>query len=445
MSRRAAALAALVAMAGGVLAASAAAILPSPQGWLVSAGLACYLVFLVWPWSCIPVAILGGGFVAGQAVPGGSIAWAVMIHSAVLLAGAFAMLSRWLVAPGRLRRRRTAADPLMLVLAAAIVLGAGYGLARGNKPYLVMVATYELAIVPAYFFLATVSLSTIRAVRSASVLFVGALVAIGLARLGSEVGLLAALALAPLLAGAAAASRWRQAGVLAVCAILAAEVMLSQYRTVWVASGVAVLVLLVCGSARVRTTTGIALAAGGLLLAGAAAVNAPVASKWAAVLSGVADPPGYRQAETLVGLRVLVEHPLFGAGLGQTTPDTYLDGFKVIDVGPMYHAFWMVVLANAGLLGLLAFLVPLLLAAKAGLTARSGPALGFAATLCGFLVSSSFAGPTEGHWELGLLAALTVIARTWNNPALGQTTRPYGGTNRCLRTRPPARRTPEPV
>jgi hypothetical protein len=451
MSRHAIAIAvaaALAALAGGVLTALAPAILPSPQGLLVGAGFACYLVFLVWPWFCIPVGILGGAIVAGQGVPGDYLPWIVAIHGGILLAGALAMLSRWLVAPGQPRWPRTAADPFMLALLAAIVLAAGYGLARGNAPYRVMVATYELAIIPAYFFLATASLRTPRAVRAAAVTFVGALVALGLAQLAGrpvDLGLFAALALTPVLAGAAGTAGWRRAGLLAVGAILAAEVMLSQYRTVWVASGLAVLILLVRGSARIRMTAAFTLAAGGLTLAGAAALDGGVAKQWAAVVVGIADPPGYREAETVIGLRVLAEHPLLAAGLGQITPHIYVEGFKVTDVGPIYHMFWMIVLANAGLVGLLAILAPLLLAAGRGLTARSDPALGFAATLCGFLASAAFAGPADGHWELGLLAALTLLAQAWKHPAAGSANTSVRGSAPCPVRRAPARSTPVPV
>jgi hypothetical protein len=449
MSRHAITLtAALAAMSGGVLTALAPAILPSPQGLLVGAGLVCYLVFLIWPWLCIPVGILGGAIVAGQGVPGDYLPWIVTIHSGILLAGALAMLSRRLITPGRPRRQRTAVDSLMLALLAAVVLGAGYGLARGNAPYRVMVASYELAIIPAYFFLATASLRTPRAVRAAGATFVAALLALGLAQLAGDpvdLGLFAALALTPVLAYTAATAGWHRAGLLAVCAILAAEVMLSQYRTEWVASGLAVLILLVRGSARIRMTAGFTLAAGGLALAGAVALDGAVARQWAAVVAAITESPGYREAEAVIGLRVVAAYPLLAAGLGQTTPHTYIEGFKVTDVGPIYHMFWVIVLANAGLVGLLAILAPLLLAAGKGLVARSGPALGFAATLCGFLAAAAFAGPTDGHWELGLLAALTMLAQTWKQPETGSANTSVRGSAPCPVRRAPARSTPVPV
>jgi hypothetical protein len=159
----------------------------------------------------------------------------------------------------------------------------------------------------------------------------------------------------------------------------------------------------------------------------------------------LADPAGYRHAEAVVGLRVWSEHPFLGAGLGQTTRSVYLEGFGLTDVGPTYHAFWMVVLANLGLVGLLAVLAPLLVAVSAGMSTPSGPALGFAATLCGFLCSATFAGPTDGHWELGLLAALTMLTRCWNDRPAGPENLSVQRNEPCLLVRVPPCRTPVPA
>jgi hypothetical protein len=392
----------------GVVAVLATSVLPNPDGLLAGAGLACYLVFLVWPWFCLPAGILGGA-IAAATVTGSDLPRIVLIHSGILLAGALAVVTRRLVVPSRQQRRRTAADPLMLVLAAVIVLGAGYGLVRNNEPYLVVVAAYQVAVIPAYFFLATASLSARHAVKAAGVSFAAAFAILVFAQQHNDLGLFSALALTPLLACAGSMSGWRRAGVSAVCAALAASVMLTEYRTLWVASGVAVLILLIRGSARVRMTTGIAVLAGGLGLLSGAALDPGMGDRWASVKAGLADPAGYRHAEAVVGLRMWSEHPFLGAGLGQTTRSGYLEGFGLTDVGPTYHAFWVLVLANLGLVGLLAVLAPLLMAVSVGMSTPSGPALGFAATLCGFLFSATFAGPTDGHWELGLLAALTML------------------------------------
>jgi O-Antigen ligase len=412
MSRSTGALAAgLVATPCGVVAALAVSVLSHPHGLLAGAGLTCYLVFLLWPWLCLPAGILGGAIAAGS-VAGSNLPMIVLIHGGILLAGALALATRWLVAPTRHHpRQRTAADPFMLVLFALIVLGAGYGLARNHEPYLVMVAVYQVAVIPVYFFLTTASLPTRNAVRSASVTFVGALVVLPLGQPHNDAGLFVALALTPLLACVGSLSGWRRIAALAVCGVLAAGVMLTRYRTLWVATGVAMLILVARGSNRVRATTGIALAAGVLVVLGGAALDAGIDGQWAAITAGLTESPGYRRAEAIVGLQVLSEQPFLGAGLGQTSRDLYVEGLGLTDVGPTYHAFWILVLANLGLVGLVAVLAPLLMAARAGLATSSGPALGFAALLCGFLVSGTFAGPTDGHWELGLLAALTMLAR----------------------------------
>lgn len=399
---------ALVAASCGVLATLAMSLLPSPAGLATVAGLAGYLAFLLWPWLCLPAGILGGGIAAGPAA-GHDLPTVVLIHGGILLAGALALATRRLIVPTQFRRRRTRADALMLVLVAVIALGTGYGLARGNEPYLVVVAAYQVAVIPAYFLLATATLSERHAVRAAGATFVAALVVLTFAERYNDIGLFSALALTPLLAYAGSVSGWRRVGVSAVCTVLAANVMLTEYRTLWVAAGVAVLTLLLRGSARVRMTTGIAVVAGGLALLAGAVLVAGIGDRWNAVRAGVSDSPGYRQAEAVVGLQVWSEHPILGAGLGQTTRGVYLDGFGLTDVGPTYHAFWVIVLANLGLAGLLAILAPLLVAVSAGLRATSGPALGLAATLCGFLLSATFAAPTDGHWELGLLAALAML------------------------------------
>ncbi|GAB3409888.1 O-antigen ligase family protein [Flindersiella endophytica] len=418
---------ALIAMPCGVLAALAVALLPSPAGWLAGAGVTCYLVFLVLPWLCLPAGVLGGGIAASPAA-GHDLPTVVLIHSGILLAGALALATRRLVAPSQFRRRRTAVDVPMLILIAAIVLGAGYGLARDNEPYLVMVAAYQVAVIPAYFFLATAGLSARRAVEAAGATFVAALLVVILAGHYKDVGLFSALALTPLMACAGAVSGRRRAGLSAVCAVLAANIMLTEYRTLWVAGGAAVLILLIRGSARVRTTAGVAVAAGGLALLGGAALDPGIGDRWNIVKAGLSDSPGYRQAEAVVGLRAWSEHPLIGAGLGQSSRSVYLEGLGRTDVGPTYHAFWVIVLANLGLVGLLAVLAPLLLAVSAGLRTTSGPALGLAATLCGFLLSATFAAPTDGHWELGLLAALTMLTAHWNDRQSGRKSHPYEGT-----------------
>lgn len=118
---------------------------------------------------------------------------------------------------------------------------------------------------------------------------------------------------------------------------------------------------------------------------------------------------GYRVPEASVGWNVFASRPLFGAGLGQTTPQIYLPGFAVTDVGPVYHSFYIVILANLGLIGLIAVLWPIAMTARAALANGASEPIAFAALTCGFLVAALVESPSDGHWELGLLPALTLL------------------------------------
>jgi hypothetical protein len=69
-----------------------------------------------------------------------------------------------------------------------------------------------------------------------------------------------------------------------------------------------------------------------------------------------------------------------------------------------------------GLLGLAVTLWPILRAAKAGMATRDGYALAFSCLTCGFLAAAAFAGPSDGHWELGLLPALALTAARAERP-----------------------------
>jgi O-antigen ligase len=129
-----------------------------------------------------------------------------------------------------------------------------------------------------------------------------------------------------------------------------------------------------------------------------------------AVGAAVARSAGYRLPESGIGWDVFVSQPLFGAGLGQTTPGVYLPGFVVADVGPVYHAFYVLLLANLGIVGLAVVILPLARLSWQGLAQRDSIALPFAALTIGFLAAALVSGPTDGHWELGLLPALTLLS-----------------------------------
>jgi O-antigen ligase len=124
----------------------------------------------------------------------------------------------------------------------------------------------------------------------------------------------------------------------------------------------------------------------------------------------LASSAGYRLPESGIGWDVFVSRPLFGAGLGQTTPRVYLPGFVVTDVGPVYHAFYVLLLANLGIVGLAVVILPLARLSWQGLAERDSIALPFAALTVGFLAAALVSGPTDGHWELGLLPALTLLS-----------------------------------
>jgi O-antigen ligase len=128
------------------------------------------------------------------------------------------------------------------------------------------------------------------------------------------------------------------------------------------------------------------------------------------VRAEVYEPSGYRISEARVGLHAFLASPIVGQGLGQVEPDRFLRDFGVTDVGPVYHVFYVGVLANAGLVGLALLLWPLA-RARGREWARDRQSLGFRALLVGFAAAAVFAGPTDGHWELGLLPALVLLAK----------------------------------
>ena len=184
--------------------------------------------------------------------------------------------------------------------------------------------------------------------------------------------------------------------------------MLASYRGVWLAGGIAILILVVRGSRSVRTGL-VATGAAGVALAGLTVIAGGVGERAVTIGEALARSAGYRLPEARVGWDVFVGRPIFGAGLGQTTPDVYIPGFVVTDVGPVYHAFYVLLLANLGIVGLAAVILPIARVTWRGLLVRDSMALPFAALTLGFLAAALVSGPTDGHWELGLLPALTLL------------------------------------
>ncbi|GAA5027202.1 O-antigen ligase family protein [Actinopolymorpha pittospori] len=370
-----------------------------------------FLTFLVWPWSVLPAGILGGYLAAG-ALAGHNLAVIVIIHAGIVLTGALAILVRRLLSPDSERRFKTVADIPMLVLAAVIVAGACYGLARGNEPYEVVVATYQLAVIPGYFFLATYSLGTVRRLRLAGTVFILGTVGLATAALpglGGHVSLFSAMILPTLLVIVSTVGTWMRAAIVAAVVVLVIDIMLAGYRAVWLASAVVLAIILLRGSARLRRGVVTALGISALVILGSAAFSTDIQRQSTFLTEKLASSPGYRGPEASVGLSVFFDSPFAGQGLGQTTPDVYLPTFQVTDVGPVYHVFWVGILANLGLVGILALAWPLVVAVIAGLRARRDHSTAMTALTCGFVIAATFAGPTDGHWDLGLMPALILL------------------------------------
>lgn len=401
--------------AAGALAAFLLGTFP-PAVALVALGapiLACALV--VWPWATLPTAILAGTL-ASQALGLDRVTPIIAVHVTLAALGLLAVLLRRGLDPAWGPRARTPADWPMIAFAAVLVLGAAYGLAAGNPGDRVVVAAYQLAVVPAYFFLATLTLSTPKRLRAASILFAvvaAAMAVAGLAEEGRHGGIFSALALPPaLVAAARTESALVRRVLLAACALFTLDIALASYRAVWLATAVALVLLLVFGKgARLRGTIVAALALGAVVaLVVALADLGQFRARAGLVEAAFQESAGYRVSEARIGWEVFLSNPVVGQGLGQVERSMFLPELGVTDVGPVYHLFWLAVLTNAGLVGLSLLLWPVVSALRRARRARRGQAVAFGSVLAGFVAAAFFAGPTDGHWELGLLVALTFLA-----------------------------------
>ncbi|HKS99427.1 MAG TPA: hypothetical protein VJT31_07840 [Rugosimonospora sp.] len=414
----------LVPVAGalGMAMAAAASELPDPLRFAAAGALLCWVAFTLLPWAVLPVGIIGGA-VAGGLVGHGDVKTTVLAHLGILAAGYAGVLTRLLVRPGEGGRQRTTADTAMIGLALLLLAATAYGLSRGNSASRVVVALYELGVIPLYFFAATLTLPTAARQRAAAILYVtvaAVLTALSLTAPGRHGGLISVLAAPPLVVLVGRNQGWRRAGAALLASLFIADTLLSAYRGLWICAGVALLVLLVRGGATVRRGLAVtaALGSAGVLLFGLAV---GIGTRSQAVGQALERSPGYRAPEASVGLSVFTDNPLFGAGIGQSTPHVYLPGFGVTDVGPMYHVFYVLVLANLGLVGLGVLLWPILRTLRAGFRYRDDLSLAYAALTCGCLASAWVAGPTDGQWTLGVLPALTLLtlrpgAPTANRP-----------------------------
>jgi hypothetical protein len=385
----------------------------------------CWLLFCVLPWAVLPVGILGGTIAAGL-IGDGEMRTLILMHGLPLAAGTAALLTRRVVLGERFRRIHPGLA--MALLFAATVIAATYGLAAGNIRSNVVVAAYQIAVIPVYFFLAAYTLNTRRRLGNAAVLYVAAISLMTATEIGSpgrHGGLLTLLALPPLVVLAGRARGWARFGLGLLAAGLSVDVVLASYRGIWLAAGVALAVLVARAGRTVRRGL-VAMAGSAVALVTMLSLDSGVRERSLGVALSLARPAGYRIPESAIGLDVFVSRPLFGAGLGQSTLNVYVPGFTTTDVGPVYHAFYVLILANLGLAGVCAVLWPILRATWTGLSERDGLSLSFAALTCGFLAAALVSSPTDGHWELGLLPALTLL-----------TSRSGAWTDRRLVARPP--------
>ncbi|MFD0967969.1 hypothetical protein ACFQ3X_04840 [Plantactinospora endophytica] len=401
---------AIAAVAGTTVAVSAA-VLPGQLGIAAAGTVLCGLGFVVWPWAVLPMGIIGGSIASGL-LGVADVQTFVLLHTLPLVAGCAALVVRRMLLPAVAVGRPSTSTVAMAGLSVATAVAAVYGLALGNQPWNVLVAAYQVAVIPAYYFLATYTLDTPRRLRAGAVCYlsvVGVLTAIEIATPGRHGGLLSALAVPPLMVLAGRAHGWYRAGLILLTALFLTDVVLASYRGIWLAAGTAMLIMLVRGGRVVRYGV-LAAVAGAILVLGASSLHSGVRERSSVVSLAFQRDSGHRVPESTVGLDAFAAAPLLGAGLGQSSPQVYVKGFTVTDVGPVYHAFWVMILANLGLLGLVAVLWPVARTLRAGLTRHNDLALAFAALTCGFLAAAFFAGPTDGHWELGLLPALTMLA-----------------------------------
>jgi hypothetical protein len=399
-------------------------VLPGPIGLAAAVGVLSWGVFLLWPWTVLPVGIIGGA-VVGAVLSGGDVRGYIAVKVLLLAAGGAALAVRhWLRVEKR--PRRTVADVGMLSLIGVTVVAATYGLAVGNQPEEVLVAAYQVATIPVYFFVATYTLTSGRRILAAGILYVAlaaVFTAISVSAPGRHGGLITLMAIPALIWVAGRLRGWRRTGVLLLGGFFAVDVLLASYRGIWLAAALTVLIMLARGGRTVRAGLA-ATAVAAVAVAAVLALQPGVRERAGEISKGLTQSAGYRGVESSVGLNVFADQPLVGAGLGQTTPDIYLSGFTFTDVGPVYHAFYVTVLANLGLVGLLLVLWPILRGVRVGLRDRDGIALPFAALSCGFLAAAVFAAPTDGHWELGLLPALTLLSTQQNGERLRRLAEP---------------------
>jgi hypothetical protein len=399
----------LLGLAGALLLVVA----PEGYGLPLAVGLVCWTAFTLWPWLIVPAGLfasMSGAVVAATPLDAGRIMAAVpTVHACVLLGGAVAIATRRLFVGTPGSTTRSPADHQMLLVFAIVGMGAGYGLAAGNGAFDVTRAATQLAVVPVYFFLTRFSLTSQHDLLAAGITFVGATTALVLGGLvfadlnrgfAGELALLAALALAPAVVAASRTSGRRRAALVLSAGLLTTSVVLFGAAWIWLTASVVTGVVLAAASQRIRVQVLTALGTAAVLTLVAAVARPEVSGRVAALPARLeAAWVDIREPAWSVALNVFTHSPLLGEGLGLSTSG----------------GFWVGLLASLGLVGAAVVAWPLLIAIRRGVASwgavrRDSFAFVFAVLTCGFSVGAAFAAPVDGHVELGLLPALTLLA-----------------------------------
>jgi len=394
-----------------------------------------WIGFSLWPWAVLPVGVLGVT-VAAVLADRTDVRSIVVIHMVTLAAGAVALVTRRAFGADRDASIPRLYIGSMATIVGVVAIGAVYGLALGNELNDVVVGGYQVIVVPMYFVATILTLDTEQRRRHAATLYIatiGVLTVLELATPGRHGGQMSLMPIPLLIVLAGRARGWKRVGYAVLAVELAADVVLASFRGVWVAAGIAVAVLAVCGDrvvrrglAAVTAASVIALATFGIVVG----LSSGLRERASVVGDVLGRSAGYRASESRIGWEVFLSRPLFGGGTGQSTAPTYLPGFEITSVGPTYHSYFILLLANLGVIGFCAVLWPIVRSIWTGGTSSQPVPLAFAALTSGFLVAAAFSGPTDGHWELGVLPALTLLtlvpAARSGNRYLAVNPRPHG-------------------
>lgn len=396
-----------------VLAAAAVVNVPSRILALIIGCLFATAAFAFWPWATLPLGVAGGIVLAGLR-PHASVTFVIAVHVGILVIGMLGWCTR--ATFGAVPRRvATTLDTPMLSYAVVLLLVTAWGIAVGNQSHKLLVATYELGVIPAYYLVATVTLASRSWLQKAAWLFVfvaTALAVTGFASPGRHGGFPSLIALPVVLFAAGRSHGARRFLLVAIAVILAVDTLLASYRATWLAAAVALLLMLPLAGRRLRRMVVQVIVLSAMTIFVGVLVSPGLDHRLQVLRDELHQTAGYRAAEANVGLHVFWANPLLGNGLGQTRHDVFLPTFRVTDVGPIYHVWYVSILANGGLVLALALGWILIRTIRIGISMRVPWTRILIALTIGFVISAAFGGPTDGHWDLGLLPALVVITAT---------------------------------